>query len=98
MGALVYLRRLGKCATLGNLAWPFTHYHIFLSSLILASKYLHDCSPKNKHWAMYSDFSNKEVNAMEIKLLSHLQWALGISEDDIDLEFDMFCEDIQKSI
>ena len=97
MGALVYLRRLKKSAPLGSLARPFTHRHIFLSSLILASKYLHDCSPKNKHWAMYSDFSNEEVNATETQLLSHLQWALGMSKDDIDLEFDMFCEDIRKS-
>ncbi|KAI8084547.1 uncharacterized protein BX664DRAFT_266254 [Halteromyces radiatus] len=71
LGALVFLDRLQR--RLAHLArgMPCTCHRIFLATLIVTSKSLHDTSPKNKHWARYAvHFNLSEINLMEQQLLS----------------------------
>lgn len=71
LGALVFLDRLKR--RLAHLAkgMPCTCHRIFLATLIVTSKSLHDTSPKNKHWARYAvHFNLSEINLMEQQLLS----------------------------
>lgn len=85
MSVLVYLERL-RCK-LPRVAKGMicTCHRIFLASLILAAKYLNDSSPKNKHWAKYTNnlFSLTEVNLMEKQLLTLLDWDLSITIQDL---------------
>jgi G1/S-specific cyclin PLC1 len=83
-----------------------TVHRIFLAALILAAKNLNDSSPKNKHWAEYSNvrgfepfgFSRTEVNLMEKQLLFLLDWDLNICEDDLYRHFDPFLAPIRAEI
>lgn len=71
LGTLVFLHRLQQ--SLSNIAkgMPCTSHRIFLATLIVTSKALHDTSPKNKHWAKYAAyFTLSEINLMEKQLLS----------------------------
>lgn len=71
LGSLVFLQRLQQ--TLSSIAkgMPCTSHRIFLATLIVTSKALHDTSPKNKHWAKYAAyFTLSEINLMEKQLLS----------------------------
>lgn len=63
-----------------------THHRIFLATLIIACKYVHDASIKNKYWVSYSLhlFSNIEVNLMEKQLLQLLNYNLEIRPEEID--------------
>lgn len=85
MSSLVYLERL-RCK-LPRIAKGMmcTCHRVFLASLILAAKYLNDSSPKNKHWAKYTNhlFSLTEVNLMEKQLLALLEWDLSITIEDL---------------
>lgn len=50
-----------------------THHRIFLATLIIASKYIHDTALKNKYWVSYAQmFSATEINLMEKQLLQLL--------------------------
>lgn len=84
-----------------------TTHRIFLAALILSAKYLNDSSPKNKHWANYSNihcdgysfgFSRTEVNLMEKQLLFLLDWDLRITEEDLYRELDLFLAPIRDDI
>jgi hypothetical protein len=71
LSSLVFLQRLQQ--TLSSIAkgMPCTSHRIFLATLIVTSKALHDTSPKNKHWAKYAAyFTLSEINLMEKQLLS----------------------------
>jgi hypothetical protein len=45
---------------------------IFLASLIISTKLIHDNAPKNKHWLTFSDdyFKLAEINLMEKQFLT----------------------------
>ncbi|KAI8070658.1 uncharacterized protein B0P05DRAFT_573363 [Gilbertella persicaria] len=84
LGCLVFLQRLQQ--TLFHVAkgMPCTSYRIFLATLIVTSKSLHDTSPKNKHWARYASyFTLPEINLMEKQLLSLLNYHVIISPSDL---------------
>ncbi|KAI8061993.1 hypothetical protein BDF21DRAFT_467119 [Thamnidium elegans] len=71
LGALVFLHRLQQSLSTIAKGMPCTPHRIFLATLIVTSKALHDTSPKNKHWAKYAAyFTLSEVNLMEKQLLS----------------------------
>ncbi|KAI8387257.1 hypothetical protein BD560DRAFT_320710 [Blakeslea trispora] len=73
LASLVFFKRLQQ--TLSHIAkgMPCTSHRIFLATVIVASKSIHDTSPKNKHWARYASyFTLSEINLMEKQLLSLL--------------------------
>lgn len=107
MSTLVYLNRLKSRLQPQARGIRCTAHRIFLASLILAAKYLNDSSPKNKHWANYTNmtteyyqfgFNRQEVNTMEKQLLFLLEWELGISEEDLHRELDFFLEPLRQKI
>lgn len=107
MSTLVYLTRLRSRLQPMARGLRCTTHRIFLAALILAAKYLNDSSPKNKHWASYSNmatdlysfgFSRTEVNLMEKQLLYLLDWDLRIREEDLYRELDAFLEPIRHDI
>ncbi|ORY61522.1 uncharacterized protein BCR38DRAFT_314723, partial [Pseudomassariella vexata] len=107
MSTLVYLNRLKSHLQPMAKGLRCTTHRIFLAALILAAKYLNDSSPKNKHWATYSNvttesysfgFSRTEVNLMEKQLLFLLEWELRITEEDLYRELDVFLAPIRADI
>jgi G1/S-specific cyclin PLC1 len=107
MSTLVYLTRLKSKLQPMARGLRCTSHRILLAALILAAKYLNDSSPKNKHWANYSNitteyynfgFTRTEVNLMEKQLLFLLEWDLRITEEDLYRELDSFLEPIRQKI
>ncbi|KAG9247266.1 hypothetical protein BJ878DRAFT_580842 [Calycina marina] len=106
MSSLVYLERLKSRLPPVAKGLRCTVHRIFLAALILAAKYLNDSSPKNKHWANYSNvrgfepfgFSRTEVNLMEKQLLFLLDWDLAITENDLYDNLDPFLAPIRSKI
>lgn len=86
MATLVYLKKLSEKLPPNASAQDETSRHrIFLSCLILSAKFHNDASPKNMHWAKYTDgiFSTYEINQMERQLLYLLDWDISISNYDL---------------
>jgi G1/S-specific cyclin PLC1 len=91
MASLVYLRRLRSVLPLTALGSPCSAHRIFLTCLILATKYVNDICPKNQHWVRYSvvpfyetfGFTVSEINTMERKFLCFLKWDLRIDLNDL---------------
>lgn len=85
MSTLVLLERLKLKLPQNAQGLACTRHRVFLSCLILASKFHNDLSPKNVHWAKYTDglFSLKDVNLMERQLLFLLNWNVKVSNEDM---------------
>lgn len=100
MTTLVYLNKLKQKLPKNALGMPCTRHRIFLSCLILASKFHNDSSPKNVHWASYTDglFTLKDVNLMERQLLYLLNWDIKVSNDDMISQLYKFLEPIKEDI
>ncbi|KAF7722377.1 hypothetical protein EC973_003187 [Apophysomyces ossiformis] len=95
LGLLVFLDRLQRQLSPIAKGMPCTCHRIFLATLIVTSKSLHDSSPKNKHWAKYAIFFDlSEVALMEIQLLSLMNYRLSIAIEDlyhVYAEYESFC-------
>lgn len=100
MATLVYLEKLKQKLPKNAQGLPCTRHRIFLSCLILASKFHNDCSPKNIHWANYTDglFTSKDVNLMERQLLYLLNWNLRISNEEMIEQVGSFLAPIKEDL
>ncbi|KAI9018578.1 hypothetical protein CLU79DRAFT_837165 [Phycomyces nitens] len=84
IGALVYLDRLQRRVATVPSSSPCSCQRIFLATLIVTTKVLHDTSPKNRYWARYTSlFPLEEVNIMERQFLSLMDFQLSITLDDL---------------
>lgn len=100
MASLVYLDRLKLKLPKNAQGLPCTRHRIFLSCLILASKFHNDSSPKNVHWAKYTDglFSVKDVNLMERQLLFLLDWDIKVSNEEMVFHLAKFLDPIREDL
>ncbi|KAK4516451.1 uncharacterized protein ATC70_011423 [Mucor velutinosus] len=85
--SLCYARRLKLKLFKTSKGMECTHHRIFLATLIIATKYIHDSAIKNKYWIDYSLklFSGNEINLMEKQLLQLLDYKLEIPSHDFEL-------------
>lgn len=101
MGTLVYLNRLKEILPSDQIyGIATTHHRIFVGCLILTAKYVNDSSPLNKHWARYSSglLSVKELNVIEVEVLSYLDWDLSITNDDLYSSLSLFLAPIKTKL
>lgn len=100
LATLVYLNRLKQRLPKNARGLPCTRHRILLSCLILSSKFHNDSSPKNSHWAKYTDglFSVKDVNLMERQLLYLLNWDLKVKNLEMVVQLGRFLAPIQEEI
>ncbi|CAG8531386.1 21934_t:CDS:2 [Dentiscutata erythropus] len=54
---------------------------MFLASLIIASKYLHDCNYANSAWSKISGLPIKDINAIERRFLTLIEYDLFIKDN-----------------
>ncbi|KAI8644902.1 hypothetical protein BD408DRAFT_430172 [Parasitella parasitica] len=88
LASLVLLDRLRQRLAHFARGMPCTCQRIFLATLIVTTKVLHDTSPKNKHWTKYAVyFTLPEINLMEKQLLALMNFQLVISEKDMYYSF-----------
>ncbi|KAI7905737.1 uncharacterized protein BX663DRAFT_500737 [Cokeromyces recurvatus] len=84
--SLCYARRLKTKLFHTSKGMGCTHHRIFLATLIIASKYIHDSAIKNKYWIEYALnlFSGAEINLMEKQLLQLLEYKLEIAQSEFE--------------
>lgn len=95
LSALVYLTRLRlRLSADAFYGVRCTAHRIFLSALILTSKYLNDQSPSNKKWAQFCNesagsssfiLSSEDISGLEKQTLELLDYNLAITEEDLYL-------------
>ncbi|KAL1929342.1 hypothetical protein VTP01DRAFT_1480 [Rhizomucor pusillus] len=99
LGALVLLDRLRTRLAPIARGMPCTCQRIFLATLIVTTKALHDTSPKNKHWARYIQyFTLPEINLMEKQLLALLDFQLLINIDELHRMLARFDNSVMRHI
>ncbi|CAN3360064.1 PHO85 cyclin-1 [Diutina catenulata] len=100
MATLVYLQRLKSRLPPNAQGLPCTRHRILLSCIILSSKFHNDSSPKNCHWAEYTDglFSAQDVNLMERQLYYLLDWDLKVPTADLIQELESFLAPIRMQM
>lgn len=98
--SLVYLERLRAKLPKNAEGLPCTLHRIFLACLILSSKFHNDSSPKNYHWAKYTEglFKVEDVNLMERQLLSLMDWDLSVSNEDLIHSLRRFIDPIKSDL
>lgn len=97
MATLVYLNKLKSKLPKNAQGLPCTRHRIVLSCLILASKFHNDSSPKNVHWAKYTEglFTTKDINLMERQLIYLLNWDLKVENEEMVEVLDSFLDPIR---
>lgn len=100
MATLIYLQKLKTKLPKNAQGLPCTRHRILLSCLILSSKFHNDSSPKNKHWAKYTDglFNVKDINLMERQLIYLLNWDLKVSNEEMVEVLGSFLEPVRAQI
>ncbi|KAL6451284.1 PCL1 PHO85 cyclin-1 [Candida maltosa Xu316] len=94
MATLIYLQKLKNKLPKNAHGLPCTRHRILLSCLILSSKFHNDSSPKNKHWAKYTD----DINLMERQLIFLLNWDLKVTNEEMCHSLNSFLEPIKLEI
>ncbi|KAI9280445.1 hypothetical protein BY458DRAFT_500700 [Sporodiniella umbellata] len=69
---------------------------MFLASLMLASKYLHDRNYQNKAWAQLTGLKLEEINAAEMAFLHLIDYRLYVSKPTFDQWYTQLHGHIQK--
>lgn len=69
---------------------------MFLASLMVASKYLHDKNYRNKAWAKISGLGIQEINAAEMAFLRLIDYKLHVSKPTFDKWYTMLHGYMQK--
>lgn len=100
LNTLVYLERLSAKLPKNAQGLPCTLHRIFLAALIISAKFHNDSSPKNKHWAKYTDglFTVEEINLMERQLLQLMNWDVIVSESELSHALRRFTEPIKQDL
>lgn len=100
MATIVYMNRLKKKLPKDAKGLPCTRHRIFLACLIISSKNFNDSSPKNKHWAKYTDglFRREDVNLMERQLLMLLDWDIQIDNAQLVHAWKRFLDPIRSDL
>ena len=75
--AIIYLDRLLVNNTVSITTW--TAHRIFLAAVVLASKYHNDDYYNNGHMSAVGGVQLRELNAMELSLVSSLNFSLWVS-------------------
>lgn len=75
--AIIYLDRLLVNKTVSITTW--TVHRIFLAAVVLASKYHNDDYYNNGHMSAVGGVQLHELNAMELSLVSSLNFSLWVS-------------------
>ncbi|KAI8987994.1 hypothetical protein BDF20DRAFT_853276 [Mycotypha africana] len=80
LASLCYAKRLREKLYTTSQGMEYTHHRIFLATLMVAAKYIHDTAIKNKYWTGYALhlFTGHEINLMETQLLQLLDYHLEI--------------------
>ncbi|KAK7024631.1 PHO85 cyclin-1 [Paramarasmius palmivorus] len=80
--ALVYLQRARPHLQIASES--FLWERLLIGSIVLADKYVNDCTMLNRHWAICSGkFGNMDVNRIERDLLAVLDWDVKLSEKEL---------------
>jgi hypothetical protein len=69
---------------------------MFLASLMVASKYIHDKSYRNKAWADASGLSLAEINASELAFLQMIDYRLYVSKPTFEKWYDMLNQRLKQ--
>ncbi|KAH8655590.1 hypothetical protein BX600DRAFT_385602 [Xylariales sp. PMI_506] len=107
LSTLVYLMRLkARLPPSGYYGARCTAHRIFLSILILTSKYFNDQSPSNKAWAEYIAKSAggtfflgiSDIVKLEIQTLNLLEWNLNVTIRDLYLTLEPMLKPIRERL
>jgi hypothetical protein len=69
---------------------------MFLASLMVASKYIHDKSYRNKAWAEASGLTCAEINASELAFLQMIDYRLYVSKPTFEKWYDMLNQRLKQ--
>lgn len=69
---------------------------MFLASLMVASKYIHDKSYRNKAWAEASGLTLAEINASELAFLQMIDYRLYVSKPTFEKWYDMLNQRLKQ--
>ncbi|KAI8886479.1 hypothetical protein K501DRAFT_331256 [Backusella circina FSU 941] len=96
ISTLSYAHRLKNKLSQSSKGMECTHHRIFLATLIITSKYVHDTALNNKYWVTFSQiFSASEINLMERQLLQLLDYNIEIPVEDYN---EIVCSLLQAKI
>lgn len=100
MATIVFMNRLKEKLPKDARGLPCTRHRIFLACLILSAKNFNDSSPKNKHWAKYTDglFRREDVNLMERQLLMLLDWDVHVDNVELVRVWKRFLDPIKADL